>query len=232
MAGGSSGAKKSRRLSGEPALEEDLHFPLLDHFNPPDKLPNIASVIGRVRKLTGGGKGLSMMSKDKAVQEVTKEIESKYFHDTIYCHSQRHINTKVTKVMADFTEGKKLAKAGRLTLTKAKAYVELIQKKDDLFDVSTDNIERKKVLEKEWGVMMGEREKLYLIDQQGPRLMSCDHGVDPIFYRAFMREQRLRERDAEYRTRRETEFRGRNMEEITELLRSQGEGASHKKNAA
>ena len=58
-------------------------------------------------------------------------------------------------------------------------------------------MERKKVLEKEWGVLMGEREKLYLIDQEGPGLRSCDHWVDPIFCRAFMRKQRLREKDLE-----------------------------------
>ena len=84
---GSSGVKKSRRLSGEPALEEDLHFPLLAHFNPPDKLPSISSVIGRVRMLSGGGN--NNMSREKAVQEVTKEIESKYYHDTVYCHQHQ-----------------------------------------------------------------------------------------------------------------------------------------------
>ena len=82
---------------------------------------------------------------------------------------------------------------------------------------------RRKVLEEEWGVKMGERERIYLEDQRGPRLLSCDHGVDPTFYRAFMYQQRLRERDQEYKERREEEFRGRSIEQISELLRSQGE---------
>ena len=46
--------------------------------------------------------------------------------------SQRTINSKVTKRMTNFTKGKRLAKAGRLTLTKAKAYIDLIKKKDEL----------------------------------------------------------------------------------------------------
>ena len=73
---------------------------------------------------------------------------------------------------------------------------------------------------------MGKRLKLYLIYQQWQRLMSCDHRVDLIFYRAFMRKQRLREKDFEYRTMKEEECRGRNMEEISPLLRSQGEFSS------
>ena len=224
MAEGSSGGIKSRRLAGEPALQEDLHFPPLDKFYPPDKLPTIASIIGRMRSLSGRGK--CNMTGHKAALEVAKEVESKYFHDTIYCMGIRWITNKVTEMWTKFQEGKRLAKAGRHTLAKAKAYVELIRTKDQLFDASSDNIERHKVLEEEWGVKMGEREKMYLEDQRGPRLMSCDHGVNPIYYRAFMKQQRLRERDLEYTTRREEEFRGRNMEEISEFLRSQGEFSS------
>ena len=69
--GGSSEGKKSRRLSGEPALHED-HFPPLTQFNPPDKLPSMASVIGRLRNLSGGGR--SNMISHKAVLEVAKEV--------------------------------------------------------------------------------------------------------------------------------------------------------------
>ena len=76
------GGKKSRRLSGEPPLQEDLHFPPLVKFNPPNKLPTNACIIGRKRNLSGGGK--NNMSSNKAAVEVAKEVESKYFHDTIY----------------------------------------------------------------------------------------------------------------------------------------------------
>ena len=46
-------SKKSKRLSREPPLDEDFHFPPLKTFNPPDKLPTHASIIGRLRKLIG-----------------------------------------------------------------------------------------------------------------------------------------------------------------------------------
>ena len=78
---GPSENKKCRRLSGEPALEEDLHLPPLTKFNPPEKLPSTASVIGRMRMLSGGGK--SNMSREMAVKEVTKEVDAKYYLDTI-----------------------------------------------------------------------------------------------------------------------------------------------------
>ena len=73
---------------------------------------------------------------------------------------------------------------------------------------------------------MGKREKLYLSDQQGPQLIFCDHRVDTMFYSAFMRKQRLREKDLEYRTMKEEECGGRNMEEISKLLSSQGKFSS------
>ena len=70
---------------------------------------------------------------------------------------------------------------------------------------------------------MGVKEKMYLDDQRGPRLMACDSGVDPTFYRAFMSQQRQKEREQEYRERRDEEFRGKSIEQIEEYLRSQGE---------
>ena len=123
------------------------------------------------------------MTRYQAVAEVSKEIESKYYHDTVHCKSLRAIHRSVTTLFDDFTEGKKQAKKGRLTLTRAKAYVEMIKNKDNLFDMSTDDPDRKKLLDIEWGVKMGQMENAYLEDQRGPRLMSCDHGVDPVFYR-------------------------------------------------
>ena len=70
---------------------------------------------------------------------------------------------------------------------------------------------------------MGEREKIYLENQRGPRLLSCDHGVDPVFYRAFMKNQRLKEKDKEYKSKREQGLHGKNMEQVEEWFRSEGE---------
>ena len=141
---GPSDPKRSRRQSGEPALQEDLHFPPIPKFNPPDKLPTLASVIGRIRMLSGGGKhNLDIKS---AIVQVTKEVESKYFHDTIYCKSTSQISRQITSTWTNFQEGKRLAKAGRLNLTKAKAYVEMIKNKNTLFDVATDVTERQMLL--------------------------------------------------------------------------------------
>ena len=117
------------------------------------------------------------MEIQKAILEVTKEVECKYYHDTIYCKSTSQIVQDIRKMWTNFQEGKRLAKAGRLTLTKAKAYTDMIKNKDTLFDVSTDVVARKELLKLEWGVVMGEREKTYLEDQRGPRLLSCDQTM-------------------------------------------------------
>ena len=213
--------KKSRRLSGEPCLLENVNFPSLERFSPHDKLPTNASIIGRIRYLAGGGK--KNLSVDKAIYEVTKEVEAKYYHDTVYCKSLRMITKDIQKMWTTYQEGKKVAKAGRLTLNKAKAYVELTKDKDLLFDVSTDDIERANILAVEWGVKMGQREKIYLEDQKGPRLMSCDNGVDPVFYRACMKSQRVKERDTVYTTIRQLQFHGKTIDQIGVYLRAEGD---------
>ena len=82
-----------------------------------------------------------------------------------------------------------------------KKYTELIKTKDHLFDMSTEDGERKRQLDLIWGMKMGMREKLYLEDQRGPRQMVCDSGVDPVFFRAFMTQQILKERDDLYKAR-------------------------------
>ena len=102
---GSSEGKRSRRLSGEPALQDDIHFPPLSKFNPPDKLPTIASIIGRLRMLSGGGR--NNMPANKAVLEVAKEVESKYYHDTVFCKSESQIVTVIRKLWSDFREAKR-----------------------------------------------------------------------------------------------------------------------------
>ena len=68
--------------------------------------------------------------------------------------------------------------------------------------MATSDPTRIKVCVKEWGVKMSEMEYIYLEDQRGERRMECNRGVDPTWYRATMRQQRLREKqDLEYVTR-------------------------------
>ena len=69
--------KKSKRLAGEIIWDSD-HFPPSSKFQPPTKLPTVKSVMGRVRFLTKG-----KMQKELAIKQVSLEIESKYYHDTV-----------------------------------------------------------------------------------------------------------------------------------------------------
>ena len=96
------------------------------------------------------------MSRHKAAVEVAKEVESKYFHDTIYSKSYSTILKQILEMWNNFYEGRKLVKIGRTNLTKAKAYIELIKKKNQLFDVYSEDMGRRKVLEEEWGGEDGE----------------------------------------------------------------------------
>ena len=160
------GRKRSRRQSGEPVWEAD-HFPANAKFQPPTKLPTFKSVIGRVRYLTQGGK--HQMKRDQAIKQVALEVESKYYHDTVYCVPLRTIERNLEKLMQTYRNGKARLLEGRDEYKVVKEYKELIVEKDKLFDVSTSCLEQKQACLKLWGVNMGEKEKVYLIDQQGPK---------------------------------------------------------------
>ena len=65
---------------------------------------------------------------------------------------------------------------------------------------------------------------MYLKNQRGPRKMECDMGVDPVWFRAKMKNQCLRESgDVEYVTNRENARRGKFVNEIEQMVRDDGE---------
>jgi hypothetical protein len=142
----------------------------------------------------------------------------------VYCIPLRTIERKVEKLIQTYRNGKARLSEGRENHQVVKEYQELILEKDKLFNVATSSPEQKKVCEELWGVKMGEKEKVYLADQLGPRKMECDLGVDPVWFRAKMKDQRLREAsDADYVSRREHQRRGKNFDEIEQMMRDDGE---------
>ena len=218
-----SSGKKSRRISGEEVLDVDQNFPVLQRFQPPHQLPTKRSVIGRVRSLTLGGK--KNMNYKEAVREVAKEVYCKYWHDSVFCVQFETVVQRLQQLLDIFWEGKRrLKEKGKENSKAVKQYTDLVKHKDSLFEVSTDDPKRKEKCEVEWGIQMGLLEKIYLDDQRGERKMQCDHGTDPIWYRAYMKEQRMREKhDEEYVNGRNANFRGKNMSQIDDFLREQGE---------
>ena len=80
---GVSGLKRSRRALGE--IDMDNDFPPCAIFQSSTKLHTTKSLIGMMRNLTLGRK--YNMSTKYVAREVAKEVYSKYFHDSVYCHS-------------------------------------------------------------------------------------------------------------------------------------------------
>lgn len=79
-------------MAGEPVLDADINFPALERFLPATQLPTLGSIIGRLRYLSSGGK--RNWSHDQAILQVTVEVESKYYHDTVYCQHTKTILKK------------------------------------------------------------------------------------------------------------------------------------------
>ena len=60
-----------------------------------------------------------------------------------------------------------------------------------------------------------------VLTQSGTTPWSQNHGVDPVWYCAMMRHERLKRREEEYRRQQEEQFAFKDMEEITKMLQEE-----------
>ena len=168
------------------------------------------------------------MSALTAVKEVRKEIETNYCNATVYCLESKVIDRKLEKIYSEFKEGRKRYADGRTDkegndFTAVAKFKRLIEKKDTLFDCSTDNPQRKLKCSLLWDVKMGEMEKIYLEDQKGNRKMHTQTQPDPVWYRAAMKAKRLQERSEEdFQERLEERDSGKSFEQLEQVLADQG----------
>ena len=164
------GSRLKTRCSG-PLLDSTVIFPLLEHFEHPNKLPTLKSVIGLLRYLTE-----EKHSKEAAILEVAKRIFCKYYHDTVCCLSVRGIEKRLEKLWGKFKEGNKRVNAGRTSGEAVEAYKKLVKDANSLYDVAvTDSAERVAV-ETKWGIKMTKNEFDYYEDMKNERKMECDRG--------------------------------------------------------
>ena len=127
--------RKSKRLSGEQMISIEESYPACEKFQPPAKLPNLKSVLGRMRHLCGGGK--RNMQVKQAVDEVAKEVYCKYFHDNICCITIQGISKKVRKEYDVMLKGKYGLSRGREGKD-VEQLKEQLTRKDQLFEVFLD----------------------------------------------------------------------------------------------
>jgi hypothetical protein len=209
---------RSTRSSG-PLLDANVVFPPCKNFEQPNKLPSVKSVIGCLRYLTE-----AKYSHENAAKEVAKKVYCKYYHDTVCCLSIRGIEIRVQKLWHNFREGRKRIASGRKSGGAVDSYKEIVNESENLFDVGVvENETKRKECESEWGVKMGKSEFDYYENMKnGDRRMECDHGVDPVWYCAMLRKQRLKERHEEYKKKMKENFEMKNLDEITEILNDDG----------
>ena len=205
---------RATRSSG-PLLDANVVFPPLKCFEHPNKLPTVKSVIGCLKYLTE-----AKNSHESAVKEVAKRVYCKYYHDTVCCSNIRGIERRITKLWSNFREGRKRIASGRKGGSAVEAYKKIITEADKLFDVSVvEDATKRKECEREWGVNMAKKDFDYYENMKtGDRKWECDHGVDPVWYCAMLRKQRMRERHEEYKRKMNENFEMKNLDEITEML--------------
>lgn len=190
-------------------------FPPMERFHQRNKLPTYKDVIGVMRNLTS-----QSHPPNKAAMEVAKRVYSKWYHDSIFCHSMSTIKRRVEGVWQIYYIHRKRA---RETGGAADKFRELKDKADMLFDMYTEDKIRQQVCEeKEFGVKMSDQEFKYLEDMRGERKMECNNGVDPVWFTAVMRRQRRLEWERKARLEMETRFNMKSLEEIEASLIEEG----------
>ena len=223
-------AGPSTRSAG-PMYNPEVHFSPNEKFQPPEKLPTVKSVLCSILyhvrftlKGQEGGIGGGGVSVKEAIREVAKQVYSKWFCDTVCCLSISTIERKLMELFSVFKEGRKrIQEKGKEDSPAVKKYRKLVDEKEKLFDVFQTDPKGRARIQAEWGVNMSDCEYKYYEDQKGERKMFCSKGVDPVWYEATMRAQRLRERQAEYRASRDLQFAYKSITEITKSLRDAGE---------
>ena len=212
---------KTRRQSGD--INPDVEFPVLDKFLHPAKLPTYKSVIGVLQSLTAGGK--DKVKHEDAVREVAKRVYSKWYHDTVYCLHLETVRDRMVKMWEVFREGRRRFREGRKTGSAIDAYKALVEKKDSLYDIGYQTAKTEALKQacvarckEEWGVTMSHKEDEYYEDQKSERRLECDHGVDPVWYVAMMRQERLKRRQEDYRKQQEEQFTFKDLATIEKIL--------------
>ena len=209
---------RATRSSG-PLLDPEIVFPECERVS--TQLPDIKTVIGlfkfiQRRNVGPGG------SESRILREVSKCVYTKWWHDTVYCVNFETTVKKVSKLWGEYKEGLKRLRAGRESSAAVARYKEIVAQKDQLFDIYAYEKEMRDRCEVEWGVKMSAAEKAYYEDQKGERKQICDRAVDPVWYTAMMRKQRLRERDQAAKKEMQELMQFKSLEEIEEVLREDG----------
>ena len=205
---------KTRHKSG--GIDPALVFPSLPRFSPPSQLPTLKSVLGVLQSLTSGGSAQTTHA--KAVREVSKLIFAKWYHDTVFCLSVNAIAKRLTKVWMEFRESRKRYGEGKQSGKAIEDLKQMVENADKLFDIGCSSPAQIAKCKEEWGVTMTDPDHQYYQDQKTDRKMMCDKQVDPVWYCAMMRRERLKARQEEYRKQREEQFQYRDLEEITGIL--------------
>ena len=211
-------SSRGTRSSG-PVLDPNLVFP--ECKRPTTQLPDIKMVIGMIKFWLREGTGV--VSEGAVLREVSKLVYTKWWHDTVYCIHLDTVVYRVKNLWKDFKEGVKRMKAGRDASAAVQRYKDIVQDKDLLFDIFPKDKSRMDFCELDWGVKMSLAEKDYYEDQKQTRKQQCDRAVDPVWYTAMMRKQRLKERSISAQSDMQKLMSYKSMQEIEESLQADGD---------
>ena len=208
---------RTTRASG-PLLDPDVVFPEVEKIS--SQLPDLKTVIGLVKSLLKKGNGWK--TEKEVFVEVAKLVYTKWWHDTVYCIAISSVVKRVTKLWGELKEGVKRWRAGRSGSAAVKRYTQIVEERDTLFDIFAHEKERRDQCLLEWGVKMSPAEISYYEDQKGERKQTCDRAVDPVWYTAMMKKQRLKERSEAARKEMQEIMQFKSLEDIEELLQADG----------
>ena len=213
---------KTRNKSG--GIDPAVVFPSMPQFMPSSQLPTNKSILGVLLHMTSGGAAQTKHS--DAVREVSKLTYAKWYHDTVFCISLSSVVRRVDEMWQTFREGRRRYGEGRVDGKAMEKYKELVNNVNKLFDIGATTAKQRQNCLDDWGVSMSEHEERYYADQKSDRKMECDKSVDPVWYWATMRKERMKAREEEHRRQRQEQFQFKNLDQITEILVEECGGVS------
>ena len=154
------------------AEDPDVDFPVFDpgEWSKSGHLPITSEVIGAIRHTTG-----IKVSAKQACYKVAQMLINHWSIRNVYTKTEYNVQNQLDTMYKEFQLIRKIfMKKGKPSQPSLERYLKFKESKEKVFDISTEDKERIKVLEEKFGVKMSKSEQEYLESQKNSQILRTD----------------------------------------------------------
>ena len=150
----------------------DVDYPPFDpgEWSGSGHLPIWSEVIGAVRFMVN-----KRVSSKVASQNVAHILDEHWTKRNVYTKTTQNVEKKLESMYKEFFLIRKIFLKGKPSQASLDRYLKFKEEKDRVYDISTEDRERIKLLEKEIGIRMSKAEHDYLKSQTDSKVSRADH---------------------------------------------------------